>query len=124
MSLNVQAKRTALPVAPVTDAQLDSFALKLGQHLTGMLEPSAVYGAYVFERNSGTRYVRFVRKIVFRSTGKAEEYGSAYCFVERATGLIFKPAGFNAPAKHARSSMHDADRGLSACGQHGLSYLR
>ena len=122
MSMNVQAKRTALVSAPVTDADLDAFALILAAHITGQLRVSC-YKAYKIERNAGARYVRFVRKIEF-DNGGIEEHGSAYCFVERATGLIFKPAGFSAPAKHARASMHDADKGMSACGQHGVSYLR
>ena len=48
---------------------------------------------------------------------------SAYAFIDNTTGDLFKPAGFNAPAKHARGNINDAS-GLKACGPYGVAYLR
>lgn len=124
MTMNVQAKRTALPIAPVTDIDLDAFGATLAAHLSAQLgNDHGCYKSYKIERNIGVKFIRFVSKIEFEN-GKIEDHGSAYCFVERSTGLVFKPAGYAAPAKHARCSLHDADKGMSACGQYGIAYLR
>jgi hypothetical protein len=48
---------------------------------------------------------------------------SAYAFIDNTTGDLFKPAGFNAPAKHARGNIND-ESGLGACGQFGVAYRR
>jgi hypothetical protein len=48
---------------------------------------------------------------------------SVYAFVDKKTGELFKPASFNAPAKHARGNINDAS-GLAACGPYGVAYLR
>jgi len=34
---------------------------------------------------------------------------SVYCFIEKETGDIFKPASWRAPAKGARANVHDYD---------------
>lgn len=52
------------------------------------------FAGYTFSTDgAGRAFVRIVR---------ADSCGgrSAYCFVERATGLIFKPAGWKGPARN------------------------
>lgn len=48
---------------------------------------------------------------------------SAYAFIDNTTGDLFLPAGFNAPAKHARGNIQN-DTGLDACGPYGVTYRR
>lgn len=48
---------------------------------------------------------------------------SAYAFIDNTTGDLFKPAGWKAPAKHARGNINDAS-GLKACGAYGVASLR
>jgi hypothetical protein len=48
---------------------------------------------------------------------------SAYAFIDNTTGDLYKPAGFNGPAKHARGNINN-DSGLDACGPYGVAYLR
>jgi hypothetical protein len=67
----------------------------------------------------GQKYARIVRL-----DGGNDQYGSAYCFVD-AAGNIYKPAGWKAPAKHARGSIHDADFSIGkGLGYYGPVYLR
>jgi len=49
---------------------------------------------------------------------------SVHSFVERATGNILKPAGWNAPAKGVRGNINDPDDGASALDAYGVRYLR
>ena len=46
-----------------------------------------------------------------------------YAFVDKVTGDLFKPAGWAAPAKHARGNIND-ESGLAACNKHGVAYLK
>lgn len=60
---------------------------------------------------------------------------SAYCFValedgqnkqlgQYRQGDVFKPAGYKAPARHARGNIFNDDNGLKCCGRYGVAYLR
>ena len=49
---------------------------------------------------------------------------SAYCFVDRATGSVLKPASWKSPAPQPRGSILSADRGADACTKYGVVYLR
>lgn len=48
---------------------------------------------------------------------------SVYAFIDNTTGDLFKPAGWGAPAKHARGNINN-ESGLKACGPYGVAYLR
>lgn len=50
--------------------------------------------------------------------------GGARAFVDYATGDIFKPAGWKAPAKHARGNIYSAGHGAETEGPYGPAYLR
>ena len=64
-------------------------------------------------KKGGRKYVKLVQK------------GSVFCFIEKATGHIFKPASYSAPAKHARGSIYK-DNGNQAISYNGTSinYLK
>ncbi len=62
-------------------------------YATGVVTPP------VYEVQEGRKYLRLVRR---------ETYGhgvSAFAFVCKATGAIFKPAGWKGPAKGARGNI-------------------
>lgn len=50
--------------------------------------------------------------------------GSAFCFVDYATGDVLKCAGWKAPAPHARGNIYDPANGLGTMGPYGPAYLR
>lgn len=64
---------------------------------------------------NGRKYDKIVRQ--YDAGGQ-----SVYCFVEKSTGKIFKPASWNAPAKHARGSIYESFEGC--CGKYGVASLR
>lgn len=49
---------------------------------------------------------------------------SVHSFVDKKTGDILKPASWNAPAKHARGNIFDADHGASALNGYHVRYLK
>ena len=64
----------------------------------------------------GKRYVRVI--------SNAHGSRSAFCFVDRETGDVLKPAGWKGPAKHARGNIYDADHGAGGVTAYGAAYLR
>jgi hypothetical protein len=48
---------------------------------------------------------------------------SAYAFVDKKTGDLFKSASWNAPAAHIRGNIND-ESGLAACHEYSVAYLR
>jgi hypothetical protein len=60
----------------------------------------------------GSKYVRIVAA------------GSAYCFIDRATGDILKTASWKTPAKHPRGTVHTPTFGVEFVGPYGAAYLR
>lgn len=60
--------------------------------------------------NEGRKFVRVVSD------------SSAYCFIERATGNILKPASFKTPAKGSRGNIY-GENPLAGCGPYGVQYL-
>lgn len=50
--------------------------------------------------------------------------GGVHSFVDYETGNVLKPAGWKAPAKHARGNIFDAANGLGSMGPYGPAYLR
>ena len=63
---------------------------------------------------------RYIKVATFYGDNCGE---SVYAFVEKETGAIFKPAGWKAPAKHARGNIFDQNP-ISCCNPHGVKYLK
>lgn len=61
----------------------------------------------------GKKYIRVV-----------EDDARVFLFVDKTTGNILKPAGWKAPAKHARGNIFDDTKGLGQVGLYGPAYLR
>jgi hypothetical protein len=68
-----------------------------------------------FKIMRGQRYIRVVR-----DEGVSR---SAFCFIDTGNGDILKPAGWNAPAKHARANLYDKATWKNV-GPYGPAYLR
>jgi hypothetical protein len=66
----------------------------------------------IFSFKDGRRYIKVIAE------------GSVYCFIDKGTGDVLKPASWNAPAKHARSNIHNSHNGLDCCGPYGIASLR
>jgi len=58
-----------------------------------------------------------------RKFAKVVHDRSVYAFVEIATGDIYKPASWSAPAKHARGNIYNDDP-LAGTDVYGVNYLR
>ena len=50
--------------------------------------------------------------------------GSAWAFLNTENGDVLKPAGWKAPAKHARGNIYDAHGGMGTVGVYGPAYMR
>lgn len=100
----------------VTTEQLNAFCAAVDVKVAAYY----VTAGYTFEPEitrveMGKKYARIVQH------KKGEKLGSAFCFVELSTGDIFKPAGYKAPAKHARGNIAN---GAADVGPYGPAYLR
>lgn len=118
------------PTAPATEADLEAF-------LAGA---QAVCDAYM-AKNFPTQATKLVllpahpqskfRKVIdlngFKNddgTFRFNDHGSAWAFIEIATGLIFKPSSYKVPAKHARGTIHTASYGAEYVGPYGPAYVK
>lgn len=67
----------------------------------------------------GQRYYRIVHK-----DKPSSPSGYAWCFIDKRSGDILKPAGWKGPAKHARGNIFADDGGMGGVSQYGAAYLR
>jgi hypothetical protein len=81
----------------------------------------AEYSQYTTFKQGGPKL-----QIVYGSRfAKIVKNGSGvYCFIEIATGDIYKAATWAAPAKHVRGNINAVDSGMSAVTAYGANYLR
>ena len=71
-----------------------------------------IHGTYLKLKKGGRKYAKIV-------TGT-----SVFCFIEKETGDIYKPASWSAPAKHARGNIHNnKGEGSLSAGAQGIYYL-
>jgi hypothetical protein len=96
---------------PATPIENFIFALhaKLEAHYADQKCPANV----VVEAQPGKKYTR----IVVRTWGS----GSAFCFIDNATGDILKSDGWKRPAKGVRGNIRN---GAADVGPYGPAYLR
>jgi hypothetical protein len=101
----------------VTEAEALEWAAKLQAKLNDWYaKASPNLTAPTVEINYGPRWIRVVLM----------QYGdqrSAYGFIDRTDGKLYKSASWKMPAKHARGSIRNADP-LTNCGPYGMAYLR
>jgi hypothetical protein len=76
------------------------------------------FGYQVFTAQFGSKYIRVVAHYHNPADG-----GSAYCFIERATGNVLKTATWKAPAKHVRGNILEGPEKFGLT-QYGAVYLR
>jgi hypothetical protein len=93
---------------PVTDRDLARFCAKLdNKHARYFAENYANLTPPIFTFEKGRKYVRIVRNETFGQSGGR----AVTCFVELATGLIWKAASWKAPAKNFhRGSIYMANK--------------
>jgi len=97
----------------------DTFETALSSFIAGcqkLVDDANLAFPTKIEIGGGRKYIRLVRK----DKGQT----SAYCFVDTTNGNVLKPAGWKAPAKHARGNIFAADNGLTNMSWTGPAYLR
>ena len=77
-----------------------------------MLDPT------VLSLDVGRKYIRVVSA---RGNGGGR---SVYAFINKENGDVLMPAGWKAPAKHARGNVFDSDNGVNCCGTYGVKYIK
>ena len=73
----------------------------------------------LLEMSDGRRYIRID---TINDGGRGQR--SVWAFIDKKTGDILKPAGYKAPAKHARGNLFDSNSGLGSLTPHGPAYLK
>lgn len=74
------------------------------------------------EKAVGPKYIKIVHAIKHNNSGKVVSR-SAWAFVDKETGDVFKPASWKAPAKHARANIFKPNT-WSSVSAYGPAYLR
>ena len=112
---------------PITREEIENFIVSLGAKINAHDReefPHCPANHRIVQAQWGKKNVRVVTK---REGAAGYDHASAYCFVDIATGDILKPAGWKAPAKHARGNIRVGDASNwwnGALGEYGAAYLR
>jgi len=78
---------------------------------------------YIVETQTGRKFAKVFSVEVGHDN--SHNHRRIVAFVDINTGDIFKPAGFNAPAKHARGNVNSPTFGMEAINESGhVYYLR
>jgi len=107
--------------SPCFESALTAFVAAAQAKVDAHLGDNPVIGRKL-EIIEGQKYVRVVAKDVHNGE-VVRESGSAYCFVEKATGNVLKAASYKAPAKGIRSNIYSRDCGASGVTPFGTVYL-
>ena len=87
----------------ILEARIDA-VIKAGiDHITKQYPETA--GEHLIEKRPGKRYIKLVCYDITPAGDKI--HGSVWGFIEKATGHVYKPASFAAPAKHVRYRLMD-----------------
>lgn len=97
------------PVAQDFNTALNAWLVRAG----------AIANDYILEIDpKGRKYVRITMKLRGNENGQV----SVFCFIDKATGNVLKPATWATPAKHARGNVYIT--GKEGVGRLGANYLR
>jgi hypothetical protein len=107
----------AYPIAQTTQAQVEAFRAAAEAKIQAefrKVHPNTTSDDLPYlDLMDGPRYVRVVRENRRVRDGRTDTISrSAFAFVDKQTGEILKPAGWNAPARHARGSVHTSTHGV------------
>lgn len=81
------------------------------------------FSHYIVTAQAGQKFTKVFRTEVYADGSQNSR--NIVAFVDIATGDIFKPASFKAPAKHARGNVNSPEFGMEAIEPSGfVRYLR
>lgn len=89
--------------ADTLDKRIDALIEAGINQITKQYPESA--GKHLIEKRPGKRYIKLVCYDITPAGDKI--HGSVWCFIEKSTGHVYKPASFAAPAKHIRYRLGD-----------------
>lgn len=101
----------------VKDTDLEQFVKRWQAIVDAYHERQGYNWKTVLSIQKGQKYAKIV----------TEDHGSRSVagFVDLSSGDIYKPAGWKAPAKHARGNIFDESQGMNAIDSYGfVKYLR
>ena len=87
--------------------QIMNFDKSLENFLSVVTENTNEYYKTNYSNLTPPVYVNLGGRKYNKIVSESENSESVYCFVEKSTGLIYKPAGYRAPAKGARGSIYE-----------------
>lgn len=116
---------------PVTPEEVAAFLARcqaiVDAH-TAQNFPNLVPDVLTCDLQAAKKYARVVALHRYRddATGivTTSTSGSAWCFIDLATGDILKPDGYKRPARHSRGNIRDEHQGVQFIGPYGPAYLR
>ena len=94
---------------------MENFKELLAAYVQEINEKHAIENGDFYEFKAGEFGKRFV-KVLLKTKGSTV-WGSVHCFVEIATGHIYKPAGWATPAKGIRGRLTDEKKPIF-CGDY------
>jgi hypothetical protein len=106
--------------------QLSGFLAAAQSKVDDYMKRNGFRGNPVIETEEGPKFIRVIRAEYNDPKNPTQALTrSAYCFIEKATGQVFKPAGWKAPErKNPRSNIFADDFGASGVDHHGAVYIR
>jgi len=79
-------------------------------------------GSIAVDNTNAPRYLRIVKTTYVNQNSNGR---SAYCFIDKTTGNVYKAAGWSSPeTKNPRSNIYADDFGVSGVTEYGTVYLR
>jgi hypothetical protein len=84
--------------------------------LKSYLENMAAADGITYSYAIGKRWIKVIRH-------DGVQY-SVYAFIDPENGDMYKPAGWQAPAKHARANLFKPESWVNGCGRYSMAYLK
>jgi hypothetical protein len=103
--------------APTTQTMIEDFADALQKKIAAEYAEKKYINPPMIVTMRGPKYTRLVTHVL------GGNQRSCYGFIENATGLLLKSAGWKNPAKHACGTLHTPTGGIEFAGPYGFAYL-